>query len=194
MSPPRRCARSKSTPRRAARVRSNRDGIGRAASSRTIWFPATMRPWANFAWPGTRPSLPRLLTEVDLRLEIGARVGAGQCLFQFDAALAHKIVERAVETQHAAFRAGSDRLFHADHIAFLDEFRDVRSIHHDLGSGNPSSGLREYQALRQDGAKILREVQKNLVVLIARKHVDDAVQSLGAIVRMQGRDAEVRRP
>jgi len=30
-------------------------------------------------------------------------------------------------------------------------------------------------------------------VLIARKHVDDAVQGLGAIVRMQGRDAQMPR-
>ena len=104
-----------------------------------------------------------------------------------------EIVERAVETQHAALRAGAYRLLHADDIALLDEFRDVRGVHHDLGGRDPQAAFRRNQALRKNGAQILREVQKYLIVLVARKHVDDAIERFGAIIGMQRRDAQMSR-
>ncbi len=41
------------------------------------------------------------------------------------------------------------------------------------------------QALREDGTQVLRHVEKYLVVLLARKHVDDAIQGLRAVVGVE---------
>src|SRR6267154_5165081 len=94
-------------------------------------FPRDYLPFRASATPTGQHHGAELLPEVDLGLEIGARVGARQGFFQFDAALAHQVVERTVETQHAALGAGADRLLHADQIALLDKRRDVRSVNHD---------------------------------------------------------------
>src|SRR6202789_2030302 len=73
---------------------------------------------------------PRASAEVDLGLEIGARVGARERFLELDPAFPHEIVERTVETEHAALAAGADRFLDADDIALLDELRDVRGVHH----------------------------------------------------------------
>ena len=66
-------------------------------------------------------------------------------------------------------------------------------VHHDFAGGNPRSGFREHQALRENGAQVLRKIEENLIVLVAREHVDDAIQGFGAIVGVQGRDAKMSR-
>ena len=57
--------------------------------------------------------------------------------------------------------------------------------------GDAPAVLTHHQALRHDGAQVLRQVEEDLVVLLAREHVDDAVERLGAVVGVQGREHQM---
>jgi hypothetical protein len=49
------------------------------------------------------------------------------------------------------------------------------------------------QALGKDRAQVLRQIQEDLLVLVLREHVDDAIERLRAVVRVQRRENEVAR-
>src|SRR5215467_6562741 len=55
--------------------------------------------------------------EVDLGLEIGARVGVGERFLETDAPLLEKLVERAVEALDALLARGADGFLDRDHVA-----------------------------------------------------------------------------
>src|SRR6202034_1410815 len=87
---------------------------------------ATASPYAWPCWPRSSS------TEVDLGLEVGARVGVQQRLIQGYAVLLHEGMQGDIETLHAALAAGDDGLLDAHHVALLDQFADVRGVEHHL--------------------------------------------------------------
>src|ERR1700730_8212811 len=103
-------------------------GMRAPANSRGISSPATRisRPTAACG-PSTQARAPppaRVqssvkidLAEIDLRFEIGARIRARQRFLQFDTALAHEVVKRAVEAQHAALGSRANCFLDGAHIA-----------------------------------------------------------------------------
>src|SRR5262249_42572732 len=131
------------------------------------------------------------LAEVNLRLEVRARVGVRQGFLELDAVLLVEVVQRDVEALNPALTAGGNRLLDPYHVALLDEFLNVRRVDHHLNRRHTAAVAAHDEALSHDGAQVLREVQEDLVVLLAREHVDDAIERLSAIVRVQRRENQV---
>ena len=67
----------------------------------------------------------------------------------------------------------------------------MRSIDHDLDRCGAAPFLGHDQPLRHDRAQVLRQIEIDLVVLIARKHVDDAIERFRRVIGMQGRQHQV---
>src|SRR5665213_3723848 len=101
-----------------------------------MWRTVRNRPFAIrcataslCAWP----SWPRSSsTEVDLGLEVGARVGVHQSLIQGHAVLLHEAMQGNIEALHATLTAGDDGFLDAHHIALLDQLADMRRVEHHL--------------------------------------------------------------
>src|SRR5436190_14613848 len=128
---------------------------------------------------------PAISAEIDLGFQIRTRVRVQQGFFEFDAILLVEVQQRHVEALHAAFGAGNNRFLDRADIALLHELADVGGVQHDFDGRDALAFLGYDKALRADGAQVLRQVQEDLLVLVLREHVDDAIHRLGAVVRMQ---------
>src|SRR5580700_4490452 len=99
-----------------------------------MWRTARNRSFAircATASPCAWPSSPRSSsTEVDLGLEIGARIGVHQGLIEGDAVLLHEAMQRDVEALHAPLTAGDDGFLDAHDIALLDQLADMWRVQH----------------------------------------------------------------
>src|SRR5215472_6998895 len=73
-----------------------------------------------------RPSPDDTSAEVDLGLEIGARVGVGERFLETDPSLLVELVERGVEALDALFAGSVDGFLDRHHITLLDQGGDVR--------------------------------------------------------------------
>src|SRR5437588_12773030 len=81
------------------------------------------------------------LTEVDLRFEVGARVGVGERLLELHLAALEERVQRLVEALDTALGALVDGFLDRHHVAFLDQGGDVGGVQHDLDGSHPPALL-----------------------------------------------------
>src|SRR5439155_1879429 len=103
------------------------------------------------------------LAEVDLRFEVGARVGVGERLLELHLAALEERVQRLVEALDTALGALVDGFLDRHHVAFLDQGGDVGGVQHDLDGSHPPALLAHHQALRHDAAQVLRQVEEDLI-------------------------------
>ena len=77
-------------------------------------------------------------------------------------------------------------------LAAPDEVADRGVAEHYLSDGHATvAGGTQYQLLGHDGLQGAGELDPDLVLLTAREHVDDAVDRLGGVLGVQGREHEV---
>ena len=112
-----------------------------------------------------------------------------------DQAFLVQIEERLIEGLHAVEVAFLDGV--ADQhglVGVQDEVADPVRGHHDLDGGHAASavGARE-QALRDDALERAGKHDADLLLLVEREEVDDAVDGLGGVDGVQGAEHEVPR-
>src|SRR6185312_6694502 len=173
--------------RPADRIYPSLDALAAQASCPCTRCFSAARPWRAFALKAPRSP------KVDLRLEVRAGVGMRERLLELDALLAIEGVQRRIEALYAALAARDDRLLDRDHIALLDELGDVRRVEHHLDRRATLAVLAHHQALGQDRAQILGEIEEYLIVLVERKEIDDSIERLRAVVGVQSREHEMPR-
>src|ERR1700739_1388939 len=110
--------------------------------------------------PADVPASPAVgtLAEVDLRLEVGARVGVGERLLELDLAPFEQRIQPLVEALHAALAALVDGFLDRHHVALLDQRSDVGGVQHDLHGCPPPSLLTLHQAVWPYAGQVLPEV------------------------------------
>ena len=78
------------------------------------------------------------------------------------------------------------------HVTLADRVRDERCDYENLDRGTPSGAiLGRHQLLRDDRLQVQREVHPGLLVPVGRKEVNDSVERLIGIVRMQRAERQV---
>src|SRR5213078_4900089 len=128
--------------------------------------------------------VPPLLQRV-LVLRLVAR------LFLADDALGDQVGEALVEGLHALGAAGLDGGIHLRDLALADQVTDRRGADHDLVGRDAAAGVLLHERLRDHRAQRLGQHRAHHVLLLARKHVDDAVGGLGGGAGMQRAEHQV---
>src|ERR1039458_9283384 len=119
-----------------------------------------------------RPGRPQRSSEVDLGLEVASGIGVRERLFERDAAVLVQFVQGGIEAADAAVAAAHDRLLDSSHIPAPHELGDMRRVEHDLDRRQALAVDARDEPLREDGAPVLRQVERDLLVLFERKHID----------------------
>ena len=77
-------------------------------------------------------------------------------------------------------------------LALADQVADRGGRHEDLAGGDAARAVqRRQQLLRDDALQGDRELHADLLLLLGREDVDDAVDRLRRVLRVQGREDEV---
>ena len=69
----------------------------------------------------------------------------------------------------------------------------MRRVEQDFHRRHPVFVLTHDQPLRNDGFHVLRQIHKNLCLLLDGVHVDNPVQRFRCVIGVQGRDRQVAR-
>ena len=78
------------------------------------------------------------------------------------------------------------------HLALADEVADGRRGHHDLAGRRASLAVRRRdELLRHHALQGGGELHAHLLLLVGREHVDDAVDRLRRVLRVQRREDQV---
>src|SRR5213078_799212 len=112
-------------------------------------------------------------------------------LFRADDALGDQVGEALVEGLHALGAAGLDGGIHLRDLALADQVTDRRGADHDLVCRDAAAGVLLHERLRDHRAQRLGQHRAHHVLLLARKHVDDAVGGLGGGAGMQRAEHQV---
>src|SRR5919204_3994625 len=118
----------------------------------------------------------------------GARLGelAG------DLVTAHEVGECSVHRLHAVRATGLEGRVDLVCLALADQVPDRRRGHQDLGGAHAALPVRGGEKLlRDDPLQRHGELHADLVLLRGREHVDDAVNGLRCVLRVQGGEHEV---
>ena len=145
----------------------------------------------NVAIPGSLPyaadlrhaqQAPQLLRRGRALLGQGAR----------DLALAHEGGQRGVHRLHAHAAARLERRVDLVRLALADQVAHGGRGHQDLGGDDPARPVgRGQQLLGHDALERDRQLDADLALLRGREHVDDAVDRLRGVLRMQGGEDQV---
>ena len=109
-----------------------------------------------------------------------------------DLAGADEARQRGVHRLHAVRRAGLDQRVDLVRLALADQVAHARRRHEDLGGdlAAPAVGRRD-ERLRDDPLEADRELRADLALLGRREDVDDAVDGLRRVLRVERREDEV---
>src|SRR5690606_12154218 len=129
--------------------------------------------------------------QADLQRQAVARVGLAQRLLQLDLAFLVEAVQRLVEGLHAFLQRLVHRFLDLVHLAAADQVADHRRVDQDLHRRQALAVLADHQALADHRLEVQRQVHQHVLVGRLREEVQDAVQGLVGVVRVQGGQAEV---
>src|SRR5688572_1165229 len=111
-----------------------------------------------------------------------------------DLASRHELPEVLVEADHAVLPADLHRGSDLERLALPDHVRDGARDLEDLERGDPPfSALAREKPLSDDALQRFGQHDADLLLILAGKHVDDAVDRARRAVRVQGREHEVPR-
>ena len=133
-----------------------------------------------------------LAFELDAQPQVVHRVGVAQCLVVGDEVGLEQAEQRLVEGLHAGLGGFGHKLFDFRHLAFHDEVGDQRRVDHHLHRRHTALGVLHWdQALRHHRLEIKRQVHQQLIALVLGEEIDDAIQRLVGVVRVQRRQAQM---
>src|SRR3954452_22354880 len=119
---------------------------------------------------------------------------ARPCLGQLarDDVTANELGQRRVHRLHAEARAGLDRRIDLVRLALADQVAHCRRRHQHLGREHATLAVSRWQQLLGgDTLKRDRQLHAHLVLLRRWEHVDDSVDGLGAVLRVQRGEHQV---
>ncbi len=116
----------------------------------------------------------------------------GQGVLVGDLALGVELVQRLVEGLHALLGGALHQRLQLVHLALADQVGGQRGVQQHLDHRPPPLAVGgRHQLLGDDGLEVQRQVHPHLAMTVGREEVDDPLQRLVGVVRVQGRQAQV---
>src|SRR3954447_18865260 len=109
-----------------------------------------------------------------------------------DPATLHELRQVLVHRVHAVLGTCLERAVDLVRLALTDEVADGGRRHEDLGRDRSASAVRRLRKrLADDALKGAGKLDADLLLLVRRENVDDAVDRLRGVLRVQGGEDEV---
>ena len=129
--------------------------------------------------------------ELDLKPEVVGAVGIDQGLFEGNPILLVQLEQDVVERLTALFHSLLHRFFEQVDLGLLDEILNAGRVEQDFQRRSSLSVDGRDESLRDNGAKIERQLEIDLRMPLDREKIHDAFDGLIRIVRVEGADAEM---
>src|SRR5439155_6922914 len=112
-------------------------------------------------------------------------------VFEGDEVQCHEIAQRHLHRLHPLVLASGQDVSNLPAFSLTNEVSNSMSSDQDLEGGYTTAGGLRNQLLVEHRSQCVRQLQADLRLLLAGKHVDDAVESLSRVVGVKGGEDEV---